>query len=83
MGFLFLNRFDCQKSGSCRMGHTTDEQDMKAIGINQAGPIRGYASRSQWIPSSRIEYLFREVLQIVGSYEERKLFGNVIIEIRL
>lgn len=49
------------------MGYTTDLQDMKSIGINQAEPIKGDASTSQQIKSSRVEYLIREVLQIVGS----------------
>lgn len=52
---------------------------MKTIGIDQAGPIREDASKSQWIKSSRVEYSIIKVPQIIGSWEEREIFCNVII----
>ena len=51
------------------MGQTTDEKGVKKMGIHQAGSIREDTSRSQWVKSSRAEYLIRQVLQIDGSWE--------------
>lgn len=41
------------------------------MGIHQVAPIREDASRSQWIKSSRVEYLIREVLQMVHETKGR------------